>query len=189
MRAGCCYQQKKVFREAVWCHCIYWSCCPPHVTGQNNLNRSRGTRLSLDTGVHVEGKIKHASCALIEQNCPALPPDSMPPSDKGHPGYAAQYSQGPPRTVVLCHTSTEGADSLSKSQPTHHKRPVPPQQGQANLSLDSVTPLCEERVLWASKGWFHTHWTRVRSNTARVAWRCVTVAKPLDTNRLNVHLN
>lgn len=27
-----------------------------HVTGQNNLNRSNGTHLSLDTGVHVDGE-------------------------------------------------------------------------------------------------------------------------------------
>lgn len=103
MSAGCCCQQKKVFRQAAMVPLQLVVLLPSHVTGQNNLSRSSGTQLSLDTVAHVEGKTKRASYALIKQNCPTLPPDSMPPSrdtldmlptlDMAHPG---QWSSAAP---------------------------------------------------------------------------------------------
>lgn len=103
LSAVCCCQQKKVFRQAAVVPLQLAVLLPSHVTGQNNLSRSSGTQLSLDAGVHVEGKTKCASCALIKQNCPMLPPDSMPPTrdtldmlpalDRAHAG---QWSSATP---------------------------------------------------------------------------------------------
>lgn len=145
LSAVCCCQQKKVFRQAAVVPLQLAVLLPSHVTGQNNLSRSSGTQLSLDAGVHVEGKTKCASCALIKQNCPHAA-TRLHATNQGHPGYAARFGQGPCRTVILCHTSTKGAESLSKSHPTHNERPVPPQLGQANLSQDSVSPRAESAV-------------------------------------------